>query len=87
MTPDIDKVAAACMRAAMPDADDWERQPETAREMWRGSARAAMVATREIDAEGLRMIPVHTHDAGLAVKEAADWLQQRANDVKEMGRG
>ena len=47
-------------------------------------ARAAMAATREIDAEAMSntLLPAtwNRHDC-------ADWLQQRANQVKEAGNG
>lgn len=54
--------------------------------------REAMAATREIDAEALRELPAmeaispkHVRSRGPA--QIADWLQQRANDVKEAGNG
>lgn len=53
-------------------------------------ARAAMVATLELAAEDLRELPKDGPEQlprQFTQNEAADWLQQRANDVKETGRG
>lgn len=50
------------------------------------AARAAMVATREIDVEALHLA-LQSGEVGGRSYETADWLQQRANDVKEAGNG
>lgn len=76
-TPDVERIKA---QVAWLNLDDY-----TADQF----ARAAMAATREIDAEALRgNRPVANDDIASAIREGiADWLQQRANDVKETGRG
>ena len=53
-------------------------------------ARAAMAATREIDAEALRAEAQNWELMGGSLQanrfdRAADWLQQRANDVRAIG--
>ena len=50
-------------------------------------ARAAMAATREIDAEAIDQKDWGTLDDNGTAAEVADWLQQRADDVKERGNG
>ena len=55
-------------------------------------ARAAMAATLELTAEALRWEAQEWENMGGSLQankydRVADWLQQRANDVKETGRG
>lgn len=55
-------------------------------------ARAAMAATREIDAEALRDEAQVWETMGGSLQanrfdRVADWLQQRANEVKEPSNG
>ena len=59
-----------------------ERCP-TAIRQYGEQARAAMAATREIDAEAILV----SNDDIAGVNTASRWLQQRANDVKETGNG
>ena len=91
MTADVERVTAEIMRARGGcNVTDWnERHWNPAvMEAW-NMARAAMAATREIDAEALREHG-NTYlfaEIGFMSHDIADWLQQRANDVKETGRG
>lgn len=55
-------------------------------------ARAAMAATREIDAEALRAEAQAWENMGGSLQanrfdRVADWLQQRATDVKDAANG
>ena len=51
-------------------------------------ARAAMVATLELTAEALRgIVSGQDETEGAAQTNIADWLQQRANEVKEPSNG
>ena len=80
-TPDVERVARAICYSVEGDEARWEWYDE--------EARAAMAATREIDAEALREHG-NTYlfaEIGFMSHDIADWLQQRANDVKETGRG
>lgn len=54
---------------------------------WVVDARAAMAATLELAAEAARECAAESAGSGYAhhMDSAADWLQQRANDVKEAG--
>lgn len=53
------------------------------------AARAAMAATLELTAEAARECAAESAGSGYAhhMDSAADWLQQRANDVKEARNG
>ena len=92
MTADVERVTAEIMRARGGcNVTDWnERHWNPAVMVAWNMARAAMAATLEIAAEALReqVVPRGaTYEARMGVEVAADWLQQRANDVKETGRG
>ena len=55
-------------------------------------ARAAMTATLELAAEALRARlrkakTTQEHYTAAIIAPTADWLQQRANEVKEAGNG
>lgn len=83
----VERVARAMAAAAGLDWDGKAKNTEYANHgYWLPVARAAIAAAREIDAEALR----GAFDTGQivgSVTEAADWLQQRANDVKGCGNG
>lgn len=88
MQDDVIKVAALVQDAIEGARQDWHNDPEVRGERTLDehcaylAARAAMAATREIDAEAMSntLLPAtwNRHDC-------ADWLQQRANDVRAMG--
>ena len=90
-TPDVERVAAEVERAAR---KHWLTKPSSI-STYEAVARAAMAATREIDAEDLRDVAEEwpylsaeenkRRETMLSI--AADWLQQRADRVKETGRG
>ena len=94
MQGDVKIVARAIAKARWPFGS-WDELLFAEREQCAVFARAAMVATREIDAAELLK-----ESSDLAIEGGrdnairagtqegvADWLQQRANDVKETGRG
>ncbi len=81
MQGDVERVARAMAAAKGLDWDGKAKATEYANHgYWLPIARAALAATREIDAEAMSntLLPAtwNRHDC-------ADWLQQRANDVKE----
>ena len=82
MQDDVERVARliAEMRQTEIGADwgNFDDYTEEGRQYSLNEARAAMAATREIDAEAAATLP-----SWMNVDEFADWLQQRANDVKE----
>lgn len=84
---DVERVARAiCAASFHPDdaAISWQKAGEWGdHDKWMKQARAAMAATREIDAEAMRT-DATSHSFSLAKaarKWAANWLQQRAKDV------
>jgi hypothetical protein len=79
MQDDVIKVARAlCALKVSQTSDDWLRyRQEDSWMLFVDEARAAMAATREIDANILKRWN----------KIDADWLQQRANQVKGSGNG
>ena len=87
MQDDVERVRKAVKHAVA----IWLRTLSDHRERSDVEARAAMAATREIDAEALRNVAEEwpylsaqenkRRETMLSI--AADWLQQRANDVKE----
>jgi hypothetical protein len=83
---DVERVARAlCALRVSQTSDDWLRyRQENSWILFVDEARAAMVATLELAAEALR---VAGDDVAWSRMRAADWLQQRANDVKEPGNG
>ena len=82
----VERVARAiCAASFHPDdaAISWQKAGEWGdHDKWMKQARAAMAATREIDAEALRA--EHARLIELNTDYVADWLQQRA---KEVGNG
>jgi hypothetical protein len=86
MQDEVERVARALCRQAIGYCERWDLDKRVDDEWgcWIPQARAAMAATREIDAEAMSntLLPAtwNRHDC-------ADWLQQRANDVKEAGNG
>jgi hypothetical protein len=82
MQDDVIKVARAlCALKVSRTSNDWQRyRQEDSWMLFMDEARAAMAATRETDAEALRT----AYAPGMRIRpaDAADWLQQRANDVE-----
>lgn len=87
----------SAQEAAMQD-DDVQRVAQLLMDMdsdgcgYEEKARAAMAATREIDAEALRDEAQNWESMGGSLQanrfdRVADWLQQRANDVKGSSNG
>lgn len=99
MQDDVERVARliAEMRQTEIGADwgNFDDYTEEGRQYALNEARAAMAATREIDAEALRNVAEEwpylsaqenkRRETMLSI--AADWLQQRADDVKKSGNG
>ena len=89
MQDDVERVARAMCRLEYRRIARGKRLETVVAAGWpryADNARAAMAATREIDAEALRAEfdpDTVATDGG----EIADWLQQRANDVKDVGNG
>lgn len=88
MTTDVERVARliAEMRQTEIGADwgNFDDYTEEGRQYALNEARAAMAVTREIDAEAIKGDYMLTFPMRVYL---ADWLQERANDVKETGRG
>ena len=93
----IAKVARAIMLARGGcNVTDWNERTwhPAIQQVW-DMARAAMAATREIDAEAVRKLAATSpyvadcdNDRRTKLLNiTADWLQQRANDVKGSGNG
>jgi len=85
MQDDVERVARALCRlnGLCVGFCHTERCPTAVRD-YGDQARAAMVATREIDAEALRgIVSGQDETEGAAQTNIADWLQQRADKVKE----
>ena len=88
MQDDVERVARAlCALRVSRTSDDWLRyRQENSWMLFVDEARAAMAATREIDAEALRELaksrPYVSENENLRREESinatADWLQQRA---------
>lgn len=96
MTADVERVARliAEMRQTEIGADwgNFDDYTEEGRQYALNEARAAMAATLELTAEALRGEAQEWENMGGSLQankydRVADWLQQRANDVKETGRG
>ena len=79
MTADVERVLHA-----MSDALHNARGEMLVKDARFAMARAAMAATREIDAEAIKGDYMLTFPMRVYL---ADWLQERAKDVKETGRG
>jgi hypothetical protein len=88
MQDDVIKVREA-MAAVFRDADGADKLMDVRDRL----ARAAMATTREIDAEALRELansrPYVSENENMRREESinitADWLQQRAKDVRAIG--
>jgi hypothetical protein len=78
MQDDVERVARAIFES---DGQSWS-EVGTAKSWYLDAARAAMAATREIDAEALRKPAIGFVDH----LDVADWLQQRAKDVTDAHR-
>ena len=84
MTDLIERAAEDALLAFMPDAVPWLEQPEQTRENWRCVARAIIPIVLEDAAKDLRAKAdaACLDDWMQAMDAAADWLEQRANEVQ-----
>lgn len=90
MQDDVERVARALCRQAIGYCERWDLDKRVDDEWgcWIPQARAAMAATLELAAEDLRGLCLGETLPPRREREMfADWLQQRANEVKEAGNG
>lgn len=88
MQDDVERVARALCRQAIGYCERWDLDKRVDDEWgcWIPQARAAMAATLELAAEAITRENWAPDENGVA-HDVADWLQQRANRVKEAGNG
>lgn len=97
MQDDVERVARALCRQAIGYCERWDLDKRVDDEWgcWIPQARAAMVATREIDAEAVRKLAATSpyvadcdNDRRTKLLNiTADWLRDRADKLKEPSNG